>query len=511
MTDKTVNIQRIITQSGQLTVGEIFRTQAYRTPDKPALVEGKKQQTYAELNQRVNRLANMLRSTGLTAGDRIAILSENRSEYMELALAAAKSGLIVAALNWRLATPELAHCIDLVSPGAVFVSATHRAALDNVEHGISNLWEFGDAFEDALAGNSSDEPGYTPDPEDGLCILYTSGTTGMPKGALVSHRAEVARMQLNQIDFGLRPGDTFLAWPPMFHMASMDQSLSVLMTGGKVVVVDGLDLDCILSYAESDRLWWLVMMPGTVDQFCEAARARNFKPNIIGRIGAMADLIPRHQILEATELFNAPFANTFGATETGLAPCSTGVLPVGVFPEDLRKVKTSSCSLRLVDENDDEVPFGEPGELAIKGPTVFSGYWNADETNEKDFRGGWFHLGDAFRENPDGTYSFADRVKYMIKSGGENIYPAEIEKVLLSDDRIEEAIVVRKPDDKWGEVPVAFIARRDDSLEIAELQQKCREALAGYKQPKGYNFVRLEDFPRSTTGKIQRHEVEKWL
>ena len=169
------------------------------------------------------------------------------------------------------------------------------------------------------------------------------------------------------------------------------------------------------------------------------------------------------------------------------------------------------CEIRLVDADDRDVGPGEPGELAIRGPTVFSGYWNADSTNARDFRGGWFHMGDMFVRNPDGTLDFVDRVKYMIKSGGENIYPAEIERVLMLEARVADAIVVRRPDPKWGEVPVAVVARKDDSLTAAELLSRCRENLAGYKQPKDVVFVDLEQLPRSTTGKIQRHEVEAWL
>jgi fatty-acyl-CoA synthase len=166
---------------------------------------------------------------------------------------------------------------------------------------------------------------------------------------------------------------------------------------------------------------------------------------------------------------------------------------------------------RLVDADDRDVAEGEPGELAIRGPTVFSGYWNAPETNAQDFRGGWFHMGDVFVRNPDGTIDFVDRVKYMIKSGGENIYPAEIEQVLLRDPRVADAVVVRGKDPAWGEVPVAFVARRDEALTDADLVALCRAQLAGYKRPKQVRFIGLEEFPRSTTGKIQRHELEKWL
>ena len=147
----------------------------------------------------------------------------------------------------------------------------------------------------------------------------------------------------------------------------------------------------------------------------------------------------------------------------------------------------------------------------MRGPTLFSGYWRADEVNAHDFRGGWFHMGDVFVRNPDGSLDFVDRVKYLIKSGGENVYPAEIERVLLADPRVDDAVVVRRPDPRWGEVPVAVVAPNDERLTADELYARCRRELAGYKQPKDIRFVAFADLPRSTTGKIQRHEVEAWL
>jgi fatty-acyl-CoA synthase len=167
-----------------------------------------------------------------------------------------------------------------------------------------------------------------------------------------------------------------------------------------------------------------------------------------------------------------------------------------------------------VDANDRDVPDGSPGELAMRGPTLFSGYWRADEANAHDFRGGWFHMGDVFVRNPDGSLDFVDRVKYLIKSGGENVYPAEIERVLLRDPRVAECAVVRAKDPKWGEVPVAFVARRepnDDSLDETTLLALCRGELAGYKQPKQIRFIPVEQFPRSASGKVMRHELEGLL
>jgi acyl-CoA synthetase (AMP-forming)/AMP-acid ligase II len=252
-------------------------------------------------------------------------------------------------------------------------------------------------------------------------------------------------------------------------------------------------------------------MPGMIEDIIAAVRRRNTVSHGIKLIGAMADLVPRHQLAEITTLLRAPYANTFGATETGLPPASAGRIAIGAAPDVLSKVPSSSCIFRLVDADGRDVPDGIPGELIMRGPTLFSGYWNAPETNAHDFRNGWFHMGDVFVGNSDGTIDFVDRVKYLIKSGGENIYPAEIEQVLLRDPRVADAVVVRSRDEIWGEVPIAFVARRDESLTEDDLISACRARLAGYKRPKAVRFIELEEFPRSTTGKIQRHELEKWL
>jgi fatty-acyl-CoA synthase len=225
----------------------------------------------------------------------------------------------------------------------------------------------------------------------------------------------------------------------------------------------------------------------------------------------MADLVPPSEIAEITTLLGAPYANTFGATETGCPPCSSSLIPIGVAPTSLSKRQSPFCEVRLVDPDDLDVPHGAPGELAMRGPTLFSGYWRADEVNAHDFRGGWFHMGDVFVRNPDGSLDFVDRVKYLIKTGGENVYPAEIERVLLQDPRVAEVAVVRARDPRWGEVPVAFVARRDDTLDEAALLARCRDHLAGYKIPKRIDFIAIEAFPRSASGKIQRHELEARL
>jgi fatty-acyl-CoA synthase len=497
--------------AGGTTIGGLFAARAKIDASAVAIIEGTRRLTFAQLNERVNRLAQVLAGEGIRRGDRVGILARNCAAWVELELAAAKLGAVVAAQNWRLAAPELLHCIRLAEPRAVLVAEDYAPTLAGLDVAVPLTITLGDDYETRLARANDSEPPAIAEPEDPLVILYTSGTTGLPKGAVVSHRAFIARSLVFITELGLGPGEAFVAWAPFFHMASTDHALASLLKGNPVIVVDGYDAQALIEIVARERIGWLPLVPGMIEGFAAALRQHEVEPRGIRAIGAMADLVPRHQLAEITTLLAAPYVNSFGATETGLPPATASFVPIGEAPTDLAKRQSAFCEVRLVDADDRDVPDGEPGECAIRGPTLFSGYWRAPEVNAKDFRGGWFHMGDMFIRRADGRLDFVDRAKYMIKSGGENVYPAEIERVLLADPRVDDAVVVRRPDAKWGEVPVAVIARNDERLTADDLYAKCRRELAGYKQPKDIRFVTFADLPRSTTGKIQRHEVEAWL
>lgn len=499
-----------ITHSSWTSVHGLFLERARSQPDAIAVEYGDTTLTYAELALRARRLAGVFHAQGLRPGDRVAILSENRPEYIEAELAAAMTGTILACQNWRLAKEELNHCLTLVKPSLALVSPNCRDGFVQARPDSLRSLIFGADYETALSKTDPATPLDDLDPESGLLILYTSGTTGLPKGALISHRAEVARMSAFQLDTGVRPGDAFVTWAPMFHMASTDQQLATLMSGGTVIVLDGADISAIADAIENHRLGWLVMMPGPISSLIEELRSRAPVKADIACVGAMADLVPRLEITELTSLLNTPYLNSFGSTETGLPPGTNSLIAPGSTDFSLDKRISTLCQVRLLDSNSNEVADGEPGEMALRGPTLFSGYWGADKTNAIDFAGGWFRMGDLFRRNPDGSICFVDRVKYMIKSGGENIYPAEIERILLADPRIQEAAVIKQPDPKWGEVPVAIIAA-SDPLSLDEIATLCRASLARYKTPKAIYHIDINAFPRSTSGKVQRHELEAML
>jgi fatty-acyl-CoA synthase len=493
-------------RASKSTVGTLFAMRARIHPARLAIEDGARALTYGELARRVSRLANVLAGEGVVHGSRIAILSQNRLEYLEVFLAAARLGAIVCCQSWRLANAEIAHCVDLVEPSCTIASERHAEKLARPP-----TITLGADYEARLARASEDHAIADVDPEDPYLVLYTSGTTGLPKGAVLSHRAEIARNLAARAELGIASTDAFVAWAPLYHMGTIEPSLGALMTGGTVIVVDGLDRARLAEIVATREIGWLLLMPGMVAAFIDELREREVVARGVKVCGVMADLVPPSEIAAITTLLQAPYANTFGATETGCPPASSNLIPIGVAPTRLSKEQSAYCEVKLVDPDGREVPDGSPGELCMRGPTLFSGYWRARAVNDADFRDGWFHMGDVFVRNPDGTLDFVDRVKYLIKTGGENVYPAEIERVLLEDPRVAEACVVRRRDPKWGEVPIAFVARRDDALTKDDLLARCRASLAGFKRPKDVRFIAFEDFPRSASGKVQRHELEKLL
>lgn len=501
--------KRDVLRASHLTVGSLLRNQAGRRPDAVAVDDGTRSLNFREFNDRVNRTASYLTANGVGHGDRVAVCSENRIEYLEIVFAAAKLGVIVSTLNWRLVEAELDYCIALVEPKIIFISPRFAGKLAGADAGV-RIRIFGPEYLKSLEDADAGEPTAEVEPEDGLLIIYTSGTTGHPKAALLSHRAELARMLVNTSEFELRAGDAFIAWPPMFHMISMEQCIQVLCLGGTAVLVDGFDPERLALEVETRKIWWLVVMSGMTEKLLRVLRARRSKPAGIRLIGVMADLLPTSHIAELTEILQAPFCNTFGSTETGLPPASAGRLAVAEHPASLAKQLNALCEIRLVDAAGVDVPDGTVGELLFRGPTLFSGYWNAAGVNMSEFRGGWFHMGDMFIRSPDGTLNFADRAKYLIKSGGENVYPAEIERVLMTSPKVRDAVVVRRMDEVWGEVPVAVVVAATADVTADELIASCAAQLAGYKRPKEVIFVAESRLPRSTTGKILRHEIEKW-
>jgi fatty-acyl-CoA synthase len=498
--------------AAMLTVVELVRQRARAAPLRPALVQKGVPTSFGALMERSDRLAQAMRALGIDRGDRIAVLSENRREYLEVILAVGVLGAIATCYNCRQSAEELTHALELTEPSAAFVSDRYATLFGSLPCDAVDVVAFGRPYEQLLARADATIPPIAAQPEDGLLIMFTSGTTGHAKAAVLSHRAELARAMIATADGMLFPGRGSIVWSPLYHIAGAEHALGLLMQGDTVFLVDGFQPPELVELMSREVLGTVSLMPAAIGRVLDEVRRTGMRPKSIMACGSMADLVPRHQIAEASALLNAEFRNSFGATETGQAPASRHRFPIGVVPERMSKIQSSFCALRLVDESDVDVEPGTPGEVLVRGPSLFSGYWNDPEVTAHDFRGGWFHMGDVMVRRPDGSLDFVDRRKYLIKSGGENIYPAEIERVLRADPRVKDVAIVRQTDEHWGEVPVAFVvATEQGGLREDEVIEICRGKVANYKLPKSVHFIADEDMPRNDTSKVLRHVLEARL
>ena len=504
-----------ILRAGQRTVGQALASTAARRGQSVALEHDGRRWTFAEVSAISNRLANALAGLGLRRGHRICVLAENRAEYAFILYAAARVGLAVCPLNWRLPAAELGPVIAGVGPRLAFVSARHRALFTAAASGdlpviaLDGRQDAADLeFAGLLAGGSDADPAAAVDAEDLLVITHTSGTTGFPKGAALSHRGLIARALGFAADQGWRPEETFIAWSPIFHTGGVDGLLVSGVIGGKCTIIDGMQPDRIAATVVAEPVNWLFLPPGGIGQVTEGLR-RAGRPRGVRLVGSMADLVPPALIAETTTIFGAPYFNSFGSTEAGIYPCASSFVPPGVVPASLSKRQSAFCDVVLIDEGEHEVPAGQPGEMLLRCPMLFSGYVASGYAPESDFTGGWFRTGDVMVRNDDGTLDFVERRKYMIKSGGENIYPAEVERLLAAHPAVAEVAVVRKADSRWGEVPVACVAVSDPAVGEVELRGFLDGRLARYKMPRQFRFLQASDFHRNVTGKIIRSELEE--
>lgn len=503
--------------AADFTLADVLRSQAIIRPDAEAVVMDDTILTYRELDALTDRIASGLRNLGMERGDRLAVLSHNSIPYVLLFHAAAKAGIAIAALNWRLTPPELARAIDLVEPSYVAVSGDCAPLLDSVECDVTALPLDGEGSQGSgisFSALTEAEPAqFKVHGEDIVSITFTSGSTGHPKAVAISQRALIARAAVIGIDWALDPGDAFVGWAPLFHIAASDYVFTTLVLSGTFVVVDGFDADQIARIVRQRKIGWLFLVPGTVAPLVDALESEPLRAGQMKLVGVMADLIPPAEMKAICNVTGARYLNSYGMTETGLVPCVPSITETSAgIGKTMPKLQSAACRVRLVDENDHDVAEGESGELLIRSQTLASGYWNNPEATQEAFRGGWYHTGDVLRRNADGRLQFVGRVSGMIKSGGENIYPAEIERALLAHAEVTEAAAIGAPHPKWGETPIAFVALTPGAdCSPESLKEHLRKHLAGYKIPSEIRFIAHQDFKRNVTGKIDRVALSELL
>lgn len=500
---------------------DILGTRANLTPDREALFDLSSgvRYSYSQLNERANRAANFLGERyGVQKGDRVSILAHNSIAYVDLLFGLGKIGAIFAPLNWRLTSRELTYIVDDCQPkvlivGPEFVSVFHEMQdAIQVEHIIS--LEGADipgteAYEGSLSQASALEPAPPLiDEEDGYCILYTSGTTGRPKGAVLPHRQILWNAINTVISWGLSEQDVSPILTPMFHSGGLFVFLVPLFyAGGRIVMARSFDPDASLQLIMDEKCTVILGVPTLFQVWMNSERfpAADFS-HVHFFISGGAPCPP--SLIEAwSDQKDVVMRQGYGLTEVGVNCFS-------MTDEDALRKKGSvgkpifHSQMRLVDADENDVPVGGTGELIIKGPHVSVGYWNNPTATDESLRDGWFHTGDMARMDEQGYFYIVGRFKDMIISGGENVYAAEVEAIFREHDCVLDAALIGQADEKWGEVGLMIVAQKPDQPVSAEdLLQFCQGRLAKYKIPKRIEFV--EALPYSPYGKVIKAELRK--
>jgi fatty-acyl-CoA synthase len=469
-------------------------------PDRPAVTdpEAGRDYSYRELCQRSGRLAAGLWDLGVRKGDRVAALMQNGLPLLDLLFACGRIGAILVPLNWRLSERELAALIRDVEPSVVVADSAYAQTAQAIAAGAT-IVESSHAF-------AALPPPVEVRLDDPWLILFTGGTTGAPKGAVLTHGSILWNAINTVVSWGLTRDDAGPSFTPMFHTGGLNVfTLPLLLVGGRVIIPQRFDPAQALQIIECERPTVLFLVPTMFRAVAEepgfvAADLSNLRWAISG--GAP---LPK----EVAQLWQPKvrvFKQGYGLTEVGPNNFATP-------DEDALRGKQMSvgkltmfASARIVDEHGYDVPEGEAGELLLSGPHMCAGYWRRPEATAEAIRDGWFHTGDIARRDAEGFYYIVDRKKEMIITGGENVYPSEVEAVLYGHPAVREAAVIGIPDPHWGEAVWAVVSLKSgESATEDAIRRHARDNLAGYKAPK--RVVIVEDLPKSDAGKIVRGEA----
>ncbi len=474
--------------------------------------------TWAGLQRRVAALATALRRRGIGFGDRVMVLMLNRTEFVESVLAVNMLGAIAVPLNFRLTAPEIALLVEDCEAHLMItepVLAPVATGVREIQPLLETIVVAGASTDEGLLGyedliDEPDRPDQTmPDiPNDSpALIMYTSGTTGRPKGAVLTHANLTGQTMTGLYTTGADiNGDVGFVGVPFFHIAGIGNMLTGITLGTPTVIypLGAFDPAQLLDVLAAEKVTGIFLVPAQWQAVCAEQRAR---PRDL-RLRAMswgAAPAPDALLREMSAVFpGTQILAAFGQTEMSPVTCM-------LLGEDAIRKRGSvgkvipTVAARVVDENMNDVPVGEVGEIVYRAPTLMSGYWNNPEATAEAFAGGWFHSGDLVRMDADGYVWVVDRKKDMIISGGENIYCAEVENVLAGHPDIVEVAVIGRAHDKWGEVPIAVAAVTDEQLRLEHLAEFLAERLARYKHPKALEIV--DALPRNPSGKVLKTEL----
>ena len=500
-------------------LADIVRAHGRRQPDVAAIVYEGRITTYGALDRAASRVANALIAEGVRPQARVAHLDKSNDLFFELLFGVAKANAVIVSVNWRLAPPELLHIINDAEAEILIVGEEYFPVIAKIRDELKTVrkvvafgrhaeWESFTAWRDR---QSATDPNLPTKPTDTAVQFYTSGTTGLPKGAELINRNFSAMMPLWTKEWLLAPGVPNLVCLPMFHIGGAGWGIAGLFAGATNHVMREFVPAQILEAIQRERLQIMLLVPAMILFLIQAPQIRETDLSSLRLIVYGASPIPAELLKQAMTIFPCGFQQVYGLTETTGA---ITVLPAEDHdPNDAQKLLScgyaqEGVELRIVGNDGQDLPAGQVGEIAVRSAQVMGGYWKLPEATARAVQGDWFFTGDAGYLDDKGYLYIYDRVKDMIVSGGENIYPAEVESALFGHPSVADVAVIGIPDERWGEAVKAVVVRKPNvEVTPAELINWVRERIAGYKLPKSVDFI--DALPRNPTGKILKRELRK--
>ncbi|PZQ65634.1 MAG: acyl-CoA synthetase [Phenylobacterium zucineum] len=498
---------------------DIPRVHAQGRGDRVAVAFEGRDLTYAELDRRSDQVAGMLQAAGVQPGDRVAWLGRPSEAWFEIFFGVAKARACFAPINSRLVTPEVAFIVKDSGANVFLVSPEFfecaQAVAGHIHHPLKVIAIGGDhpVFEryETLRDAAPAPTIEAPQPTDDILQLYTSGTTGLPKGVRLTQANYAAFLELRKLveGFFYSPDDNVLILMPLFHVAGTNISFAALASGGRVVLQAEFAPARVLAALGEERINHAFLAPVMINAILQAPEVAGADFSHMKTVSYGASPISEAVLSKATETFGCGFIQFYGMTETVGAGTT-------LAPGDHRGELLRSCGrpwptleTRIADEDGNTLAAGEIGEIEIRGPIIMAGYWNRPEATAETIRpDGWLRTGDAGFMDADGFFFVHDRVKDMIVSGGENVYPAEVENAILGCPGVADAAVIGVPDDKWGEaVKAIVVAAPGQRPDPADIIAYARTRIAAYKAPKSVDFI--DALPRNPSGKVLRRELRK--
>jgi acyl-CoA synthetase (AMP-forming)/AMP-acid ligase II len=502
----------------RLLLGEVIARNARKYPEKEAVIYGDTRLTYRGFNARINQLAHALMDLGIKKGEHVAILSFNSNQYLESYYALAKMGAVAVPLNFRLHAEELKYIINNSDSVALIAGAPFVPTARNLQPELPKVREYIAVtpepvegmlhYETLIQKYADDEPLVLVEDEDPAFIMYTAGTTGRPKGAALSHKSSIVMWTVVGAEIASEPDvaglDEFraLVAPPIFHLAAFGTCQGYLMGGATLILTTQVfDPSEILRLIQNEKCSSILLIPAMANFLLQSPDLGKYDTSSLTLWTSGAAILPTQLRKDLMKHFpNVKIFDIFGQTE--MCPVVCMLRPSDAMRKEATVGKAIACvDIRVVDDAGNDVPQGSVGEAVYRAPTMMLEYYNNPAATAEAFRDGWFHSGDMVRQDEEGFVYIVGRKQDMIVSGGENIYPAEIEDVLQSHPKILEAAVIGVFDGEWGEsVKAIVVPRRGETLTEEEVIEYCKENMASYKKPKSVDFV--DALPRSSTMKV---------